>query len=393
VSRPSILFKYRTLSNYGFQPCILTLPTEAIENIFLQVDQLDDLHSLTCVNRFFASIACPIYTKRHKIHVTVNSAIVHIRGDSFRALATWRRSRLFTNIRDKHLYCDINDDDHETAKTQLRALQKFLSVPFPGRLFNTVDINSVDGLLPPEMLQFIQLIDGAGCSSASISSGLSNPEWLASSLSHSPKRKLPIVSLSYLRSLHIDNQYFSPQQWSSLLSCLTGPDLEAFAIRGQPTIHALSKFLSRHPRIEKLHFADRWALHTQCIRSSGTRDSLRLPMLSEIEGPPCHLQAILKCLSHAQSALTVKVASDFGMSYLQYVRAVLDLVSLCGPHTNLNIHLSRYRDDNELTLRQLKPLRNIKLPEVASLTIYFPSMSEKSLLVCLRCSFTKCNPM
>jgi hypothetical protein len=105
VSRPSILFKYRTLSNYGFQPCILTLPTEAIENIFLQVDQLDDLHSLTCVNRFFASIACPIYTKRHKIHVTVNLAIVHIRGDSFRALATSRRSRLFTNIRDKHLYC------------------------------------------------------------------------------------------------------------------------------------------------------------------------------------------------------------------------------------------------------------------------------------------------
>jgi hypothetical protein len=231
VSRSSILFKYRTLSDYEFQPCILILPTETIENIFLQVDQLDDLQSLTRVNRLFASIACPIYTKRHKIHVTVNSAIVYIGGDSSRALATWQCSRLFTNIRDKYLYCHINDDDHEIAKTQLRALQKFLSAPFLGRLFNTVDINSADGLSPPEMLQFIQLIDSAGCSSASISSGLSNPEWLASLLSHSPKRKLPIVSLSSLRSLHIDNQYYSPQQWSSLLSRLTGPDLEAMVIR------------------------------------------------------------------------------------------------------------------------------------------------------------------
>jgi hypothetical protein len=66
-------------------------------------------------------------------------------------------------------------------------------------------------------------------------------------------------------------------------------------------------------------------------------------LLSEIEGPPCRLQAILKCLSHAPGALTVKIESDFGMTYSQYVCAVLDLASRCGPHANLKIHLSKSR--------------------------------------------------
>ena len=92
----------------------------------------------------------------------------------------------------------------------------------------------------------------------------------------------------------------------------------------------------------------------------------------------CHSKAILKCLSHVLSTLTVKIASDFGMSYLQDVHVVLDLVSLCRPHTNLNIHLSCYHDNNELTLCQLKSLKNIKLLKVASLRISFLSISSRS---------------
>jgi hypothetical protein len=78
------------------------------------------------------------------------------------------------------------------------------------------------------------------------------------------------------------------------------------------------------------------------------------------------------------------------MTNWQYVRAVMDLVSLCGPHTNLEIPLFRYQDDDKLTLHQLKTLSNIKLLEVASLAISFPSMSERSLLVCPLHPFTKC---
>ena len=388
VSTPSILLKCCTLIDYEFQPCILILPTETIENIFLLVVQPDDLHSLTHVNRLFASIACPVYATRLGIHVTNTSSIIYIRGNSFRALATWQRSRLFASIQGKCLYCEIDDNDHQLAKTQLQALRDFLSAPSLCRPFNTVDINSADSLSPPEILQFIQLIDSTGCWSASISSGLSNPKWLASSLSCSPKLEQPIVTLSHLRSLDINNQYFSPQQWSSLLPYLTGPDLEALFIRGQPTIRTLSKFLSRHSQTKKLRFAPSWGIHT--IRSlSIPHNSLRLPLLTEMEGPPRHLQAILRCFERVPDALTIKIESDFRMTYLQYVRAVLDLVSLCGHHYNLKIHLYRYHDNNKLALHQLKSLSNITLPEVATLEISFASMSKRSFLVCPRRPFTK----
>jgi hypothetical protein len=140
-----------------FQPCILILPTETIENIFLLVDQLDDLHSLTYVSRLFALIACPVYAKRFGIRITSSSSIVHIQGNSFRALTTWQRSRQFTSIRDKYLYCEIDVDDLKLANAQVRALRNFLSMPFVGRSFNTINISSADGLSPLEILQFIHL--------------------------------------------------------------------------------------------------------------------------------------------------------------------------------------------------------------------------------------------
>jgi hypothetical protein len=108
-----------------------------------------------------------------------------------------------------------------------------------------------------------------------------------------------------------------------------------------------------------------------------------------MEGPPRHLQAILRCFERVPDALTIKIESDFRMTYLQYVRAVLDLVSLCGHHYNLKIHLYRYHDNNKLALHQLKSLSNITLPEVATLEISFASMSKRSFLVCPRRPFTK----
>jgi hypothetical protein len=210
-------------------------------------------------------------------------------------------------------------------------------------------------------------------------------------LNRSPKPKLPTMQLPCLRSLHIENQYLTAQEWSSLLPRLTCPDLEALHIRGRPTIRALSEFLSRHDRVEKLHIASRWAVHTPCIRSGLPRNTLQLPLLSEIEGPPCHLQAVLKCLSCVADGVTIKIESSLEMTYSQYVRAILVSVGLCGPHVNVKIRLSRYvlDHDNKLTSHQVKSLSNIKLPEVASLEINFPSMSERSLLVCPH-SFAEC---
>jgi hypothetical protein len=387
VNTPSTLLKYCTLIDCGIQSSVLVLPTETIENICLLVDESDDLRSLTNVNRLFASIACHIYAVRLGIHVESTSSIIRIQGNSFQALSIWRRSRLFTRAQDKCLFCNISIDDPELANTQIRALRNFLSASFVDRPFCSVNLNSADSLSPSEILQFIQLIDNVGCRSASISSGFSNPEWFNSSSRCTHKLKLPTVSLSYLRSLDIDHHYLSPRQWSCLLPHVIGPNLEALYIRGQPTIQSLSKFLSRHSHITTLHFNSRWATHAQCIKSSGLpHKTLQMPRLSEMAGPPCHLHAALKCLSSVPDTLNIIMEPNFGMTYPQYVRSVLASVSLCGPHVHLEIHLpTRYTLDHKMSLNQseMQALTTIVLPEVVSLEISFPSMSERYLLVCL----------
>ena len=368
--------------NSDIQPSVFVLPTEVIEQVIILVDDSDDLRTLTYVSRLFASIACHIYATRHGIHVTNTSCLVKIQGSSFKALATWRRSRLFTSVQDKHLICILEDQDLKLAKAQIETLRIFLATPFIGRPFVTVTIHYADCLSPSEILQFIGLIDDLGCRSASISSGLCNQGWF----NPSPGQKLPTVSLLHLRSLDIDHQYLSARQWSSLLLHLTGPGLESLFIRGQPTINALCKFLSRHRDIHRLHFTPRWAKHTHCMKLSGSpRETLHMPLLSEMEGPPCHLRALLKCLSHVLDALTIKAGLDSRMTYMQYVRNVLRSVSLCGPHVHLEIHLpARYVAAHNVKLDQveMKSLAVIALPEITSLEISFPSVSERVLLVC-----------
>jgi hypothetical protein len=110
-----------------------------------------------------------------------------------------------------------------------------------------------------------------------------------------------------------------------------------------------------------------------------------MPLLSEMEGPPCHLRALLRCLSHVPDALTIKAGLDSRMTYVQYVRSVLGSVSLCRSHVHLEIYLpARYVLDPNVKLDQveMKSLAAITLPEIVSLEITFPSMSERVLLVC-----------
>jgi hypothetical protein len=385
VSMPSTVLKCCDLMNYKLQPCILMLPTEALENICDLVDELDDLRTLTHVSRLFASIACHVYAARLKIDVTSPSRFVRIQGESFRALTTWRRSRLFPCLHDKYLSCDINDQDPELANMEIKLLRRFLSTTFVGRPFIAVHINSADALSPPAILQFIQLVDSIGCQTVSISSGLTNPEWFHSSLTSGPSSlKLGIISLSNLRSLNIDNQYFSPRHWSSLLRHLTGPNLQTISIRGQPTIHTLSEFISRHSNISRLRFQPRFTTHNRCMKLVEVPAKVRMmTQLSEIDGPPCHVRALLKCLWPTSAALTIKMGYDRAMTYPQYVRAVLHAVSLCSKsHVHLEIHLlSCY--DLVLDQKGIVSITSVTLPEVASLEISFPSMSERCLLVCI----------
>jgi hypothetical protein len=361
------------------QSCILVLPTEAIEHICILVDEPHDLQSLTRVSRLFASVACHIYATRLGIRATGTSCLVHIQGISFQALAIWRRSRLFTCLEDKYLICDIDDSDIKLANTQIRALRHFLSTPFVGQPFVEIIINSADALSPSHILHFIQLIDRVGCQGASISSGLSNPEWLDLSSSSCTVQQA-MVSVFNLRSLTIDNQYFYAQQWSSLLSHLTGQGLETLCIRGKPSIVALSKFLSRHPHIRNLRFQPRWATRDHCIKSKVFPHQIQMPQLSEIEGPPCHLRALLRCLLPTSPKLKIKIGCDSAMTYPEYIQAVLRSVRLCRPGVYLEIRLPSHYDP-VFHQKAMQSPRNTSLPEVASLEIAFPPMSEGHLLV------------
>lgn len=366
---------------YNYQPCILVLPTETIENICLLVDESDDLKSLTRVNRLFASIACPIYVTKLGIHVRDTSRFIHTHSESFRALSIWHRSRLFPYLEDKILACDINDSDIKFANQQTRALRHFLSAPFIGRPFLAIHINSADALSPAEILQFIQLIDGASCQTASISSGLMNPDWLEIAV-NSCSLKLAAVSVGHLRTLDIDNQYFSPQQWSYLLQHLTGPELESIYIRGRLSISAMFKFLSRHPHISRLRLYSCWGAHDQCIRSIKSLPEIRMPNLSEIEGPPCHVRALLKCILPTSPMLTIKMAGDRAMTYPQYVRTVLCSMGQCKAPVRLEIRLTLFCHPL-LNQKGLESLCTIPLPQVTSMEISFPPTSESQILVCL----------
>jgi hypothetical protein len=336
------------------------------------------------INHFFESIACHYYAERLGIDVSNKSRIIQIEGNSFRALSAWRHSRSFTCVQNKHHYCVFDDQNFGFARAQIRVLLNFLSIPFPTRPFAAVDLCDASTVSPAEIVQFIGFIDQAGCSFASISSGLSRPEWFKSF--PSKRSRFPVASLSHLQSLDIDHQYLSNQQWSALLTMLMGETLEALLIRGRPTIRALHKFLSRNLNINRFEFNPCWGSHNRCIKSSGLpQNTLHMPVLSQIEGPPCHLHAFLTCLSHVPDALSIRVRSDQGIAtYLRYVRAILRLASMCGPHVHLDVHLlPRYLLEDNLQLGQahLESLTAIVLPEEISLSIFFPSMSERLILV------------
>jgi hypothetical protein len=199
-----------------------------------------------------------------------------------------------------------------------------------------IHINSADALSPAEILQFIQLIDGASCQTASISSGLMNPDWLEIAV-NSCSLKLAAVSVGHLRTLDIDNQYFSPWQWGT---------------------------------------------HDQCIRSIKFLPEIRMPNLSEIKGPPCHVRALLKCILPTSPMLTIKMAGDRAMTYPQYVRTVLCSMGQCKAPVRLEIRLTLFCHPL-LNQKGLESLCTIPLPQVTSMEISFPPMSESQILVCL----------
>jgi hypothetical protein len=240
---------------------------------------------------------------------------------------------------------------------------------------------SSSALSPPEILQFIQLIDSARCLIASISSEGLNRDWLEIA-AKSCSLKLTSVSMRHLQTLDINNRHFSPRQWSNLLRHLEGPQVETIRIRGQPSAGSLNKFLSRHSHIRMLAFKPHWAQHNKCIKASESLPKYWMSMLAEIEGPPCHMRVVLGFILPTSPALTIRMNYDCSMTYRQYVHAVLCAVSRCKSPVHLDIILASHAD-MFLDKKELESLCIIPLPEVRSVEISFFSISEGQVIVCV----------
>jgi hypothetical protein len=212
-----------------------------------------------------------------------------------------------------------------------------------------------------------------------MSTGILNSDWLDLA-ADSCSLKLATVQMCHLRSLAINNQWFSLWQWSNLLRHLKGPQLEILRIRGQLSTNALSILLSQHSHIHGLHFQPCWAAHNQCIKAVECLPKILMPNLSEMEGPPCHVQAVLKHIMPTSSELTIKMGCDWPMTYPQYIRAVLGSVSQCKAPICLEICLARHFNPLQ-DQRKLETLCTILLPQVISLEISFHSVGESQILV------------
>ena len=179
------------------QPNIHTLPTELTHRIFTFVED-HDLRALVLLNRHFGSIASPIYVLRLGIAISKPGHFIVIQGSSFRALGSWHWSRLFEKC---VLMCHIDEEDLGIATAQLGCLRTFLSVPLQGVPISVISINGIT-LQPGELLQFIQLIDQAGCRRAVISTR--NDDAYAFLLASELPLK-PLTRLAAVRFLNLPN--------------------------------------------------------------------------------------------------------------------------------------------------------------------------------------------
>jgi hypothetical protein len=104
-----------------------------------------------------------------------------------------------------------------------------------------------------------------------------------------------------------------------------------------------------------------------------------------INGPPCHILAILQYLSHSLMLLSLKVDTDYFLPYTSYVRKVLACVRLWGGPIHLDMQISAwYIQEYDLCLQQARTdlvSRHRRIANVISLELRFPEVEEDILLI------------
>ena len=373
---------------FNYEDVIFKLPTKMIHNVCTLAED-EDLHSLLLIKHALATIVLPIYATRLGIWKDATYCTITLKGKSYRDLGTWKCSKLFTySEHDVQLYCTIDHENDQLATAQVHCLCTFLCADFPTTPFSLIVINGVCHLDPAVITDFICLIDKAICHSATIMS----PYKFYKHVGTTPASTCPPVKLSNLKHLELDACHFLDQEWSEILQCLTGSKLAALTIHCPLPYVSLFCFLDWHLNIKSLEAHCRWVYSTiNCngmVIPGALQKIVQLPKLERIRGPPCHLQTILKSLTHVPETLTLQFKPNHPQSYGEYVTHILEAVHLCGGmnsklDVNIHFHLSHFHLAHNYKLDKMWDC-----PGTKSLYLFLPDMKEKNVKVSLKWSLT-----
>lgn len=294
------------------------------------------------------------------------------------------------------LYCWIAKEK-QLAAAQVNCLRTFLSTDFPSSPISSVVLNGVCYLSPAEIIDFIHLIDKLGCRSASIMSPYSEYErphvTPTPGIFNHPPPHCPRVTLSNLARLELDTTHFENREWSYFLQCLTVPKLISLSVRGPPPHVSFVRFLSRHPSIQTVEALSCWGDLVRA-RNNGLpvpqfpQNVIRMPHLEKLDGPPCHLISIVKCLIQPPKVLAIHFTPEREDGYWRYCHQLLETVHLCdGEDAKLDISIQfrqRHFELEECFEMDLASYRKCMGPVcrgAKSLCLFLPDLSDTLLLV------------
>ena len=197
----------------------------------------------------------------------------------------------------------------------------------------------------------------------------------------------PPVKLSNLTHLELHTPHFTDQEWSQILRCLTGSKLISLSILGPPPFIPLFRFMARHPNLESLEAYSHWAHFDGTPPSGVPQRIVQMPHLESLNGPPCHLQIILKSLSHVPETLSLHFRPDRAQSYSEFVTQIMETVRLCnGIDSNLNITI-HFRECHfalehayKFNVHAMQAL-GLNCPGAKSLYLFLPTMKEEDVKV------------
>lgn len=360
-----------------------TLPVETIHEICTLVGD-EELRNPQLVNHALVSIASNVYAQRLGPRRDPHKSTVTVRGTSYCALGAWKRLRLFSSLKDGvQLYCSIDYDDSRLAESQVVCLRQFLSTNLPTNPPSSIIINGICHLPPADIANFIQLIDKVGCRNASIMS----PYKFNVCSTGATCSPCPPIQLLNLRQLQLDTSYFVDEEWSAILQCLSGLKLAKFSVRSPLPFISLLHFIGHHPDIESLESYCHWALMAEKSPSGVLQRILTLPKLEKLDGPPSHMEVILKSLVHIPKKLSLVFHLDSRQSYSEFITQIMEIVHFCdGLDSQLDIiinfcaHHFKLEHNYKFDVDTMKAL-GVKCPGTKSLYISLPALNENDIKV------------